>query len=76
VAEAEEPRRRFSFQGALSLVAAGLAVTVFLILVPATRWFFVISVVLGCGIAGILYLWHKFKPIKDKDVDHKRPLGL
>jgi fatty acid desaturase len=76
VAESEEPGRRFSFQGALSLIAAALAVVVFLIWVPATRWFFVISVVLGCGVAAVLYLWHKFKPIKEEDVDHKRPLGL
>ena len=76
MAEAEEPRRRFSFQGTLSLIAAGLAVIVFLIWVPATRWFFVISLILGCGIAGVLYLWHKVKPIKGEDVDHKRPLGL
>ena len=36
-----------------------------------------ISVVLGFGIAAILRLWHKHKPLKESDVhDDKHPLGL
>ena len=36
-----------------------------------------ISVVLGFGIAAILRLWHKYKPVKEADVQNdKRPLGL
>jgi hypothetical protein len=36
-----------------------------------------ISVVLGFGIAAVLRLWHKYKPVKEADVkNEKRPLGL
>jgi len=36
-----------------------------------------ISVVVGFGIAGLLRLWHKYKPLKEADVkNEKRPLGL
>ena len=36
-----------------------------------------ISVVLGFAIAGLLRLWHKYKPVKEADVQNdKRPLGL
>lgn len=72
----EQGNKRFSFQGGISLIAAVLAVAVFLIWVPATRWFFVLSVALGLGIAGILHLWHRYKPLQEEDVEHKRPLGL
>ena len=34
------------------------------------------AVVIGVIVAGILYLRHKYRPITDKDIDHKRPLGL
>ena len=36
-----------------------------------------VSVVLGFGVAGALRLWHKYKPLKEADVENeKRPLGL
>jgi hypothetical protein len=36
-----------------------------------------VSVVLGFGIAGLLRLWHRYKPVKEADVkNEKRPLGL
>ena len=36
-----------------------------------------ISVILGFGIAALLRLWHKYKPVKEADVhDDKHPLGL
>jgi hypothetical protein len=36
-----------------------------------------ISVVLGFGIAGVLRLWHKYKPVQEADVKNEnRPLGL
>ena len=37
-----------------------------------------ILIVIGIGlvVAGILYLWHRFKPLKDDDVENKHPLGL
>jgi hypothetical protein len=53
-------------------------VAVLLIALPAYRWFFVISVLIGVVIAGGLALWHRLHPLKDEDVDgaNKRPLGL
>jgi hypothetical protein len=49
-------------------LAAGIAAVAVLLLV---------SVVLGFGIAAVLRLWHKHKPLKDTDVhDDKHPLGL
>jgi hypothetical protein len=51
-------------------------VAVLLIALPAYRWFFLFSVVIGLVIAGGLALWHRLRPIKEKDVGHKRPLGL
>jgi hypothetical protein len=49
-------------------LAAGIAAVAALLLV---------SIVLGFGIAALLRLWHKYKPVKDTDVhDNKHPLGL
>lgn len=54
-----------------------LAVVVILLIgLPAYRWFFLISVLIGVVIAGGLTLWHRLRPIKDADVENKRPLGL
>jgi hypothetical protein len=45
--------------------------------IAAVAVLLVISVFLGFGIAGILRLWHKYKPVKEADVhDDKHPLGL
>ena len=36
-----------------------------------------LSVVLGFGIAALLRLYHKYKPVKEAEVpDEKHPLGL
>jgi uncharacterized membrane protein YqjE len=51
-------------------------VLILLIWLPAYRWFFLISLGIGFAVAVLLYLWHKLKPIKEEDVEHKRPLGL
>jgi MFS family permease len=57
------------------LVAAGI-VAILLIMLPAYRWFFLISVLIGLVIAGGLTLWHRLHPIEEQDVETKRPLGL
>lgn len=63
--------------GRTGLFAAILIVIVLLIGLPAYRLFFAVSVLLGLGIAGILHLWHKYKPVKEAEVhDDKHPLGL
>ena len=57
------------------LIAAAIMITV-LIAFPAYRIFFAISLVIGMIVAGILYLRNKYRPIRDEDVNNKRPLGL
>ena len=59
------------------MIAAVAVVAVLLIGLPAYRLFFAVSLLLGFAIAGILHLWHKYKPVKETDVhDDKHPLGL
>jgi MFS family permease len=75
---APESRRRLSLglQGSAALFVAVAVVAVLLITLPAYRIFFLISVLIGVIIAGGLALWHKVRPIKDEDIENKRPLGL
>jgi MFS family permease len=67
---------RFGLRGSAGLVVAVSVVAILLIALPAYRWFFLISVLIGLVIAGGLTLWHKLHPIKEQDVHPKRPLGL
>ena len=69
-------RSGFSLKGSAGLIVAVMVVAVLLIMLPAYRWFFLISVLIGLLIAGGLTIWHRLHPIKEQDVDHKRPLGL
>jgi len=73
-----EPKRRLSLglQGSAALLVALAVVAILLITLPAYRIFFLISVFIGVVIAGGLALWHKLRPIKNDDVENKRPLGL
>jgi hypothetical protein len=65
-----------SFSGATGLIVAVGVVVILLIALPAYRWFFLISLVIGLMVAGVLFLWHKLRPIQEKDIENKRPLGL
>jgi hypothetical protein len=65
-----------SLKGPIGLIVAIVVVVGLLIGFPAYRLFFLISVALGIAVAVILYLWHRYKPISENDVEHKRPLGL
>ena len=67
---------RFGLRGSAGLVVAVSVVAILLIALPAYRWFFLISFLIGLVIAGGLALWHKLHPIKEQDVHPKRPLGL
>lgn len=69
-------RSRISFKGSSGLIVAIAVVVILLIMLPAYRWFFLISVCIGIVVAGILYLWRRYKPIREEDVEHKKPLGL
>lgn len=63
-------------KGTTGLIIAAVIVGAVLIAFPAYRVFFGISVGIGVIVAGILYLRNKYRPITDKDVENKRPLGL
>lgn len=70
------PRLSLGLQGSAALVAAVAVVALLLITLPAYRIFFLVSVLIGLVIAGGLTLWHRLHPIKDVEVENKRPLGL
>jgi MFS family permease len=69
-------RSGFSLRGSAGLIVAIVVVAILLIALPAYRWFFLISVLIGLIIAGGLALWHNLHPIEEQDVEPKRPLGL
>jgi TM2 domain-containing membrane protein YozV len=72
-----EPVARTSYlRGSTGLIAVAAVILILLIWLPAYRWFFLISLGIGGIVAGILYFWNKYRPIKEKDVENKRPLGL
>ena len=72
------PKRGLSaiLRGSAGLMVAAAVVAILLVMLPAYRWFFLISVGIGVVVAGILYLWRKYKPIKEEDIEPKHPLGL
>jgi hypothetical protein len=71
-----QPRFSFGIKGSAGLILAIAVVVILLVALPAYRLFFLISVLIGVVIAGGLALWHKLRPLKDEDVENKRPLGL
>jgi len=70
------PRLNLGLRGSAALFVAIAVVAILFIALPAYRLFFVISVLIGVVIAGGLTLWHRLRPIKEEDVNPKRPLGL
>ena len=76
MALAPEPRFKFGIKGSAGLIVAIAVVAILLIALPAYRIFFLISVLIGLVIAGGLALWHKLRPLKEEDIENKRPLGL
>jgi len=69
-------KAKAAFKGTAGLIVAVGAVVILLFSFPAYRWFFAISVGIGVGVALILFIWHKLRPIREEDVENKRPLGL
>lgn len=63
-------------KGTTGLIIAAAIIIAVLIAFPAYRVFFAISVGIGVIVATILYLRNKYRPISDKDIENKRPLGL
>jgi hypothetical protein len=41
---------------------------IFLLGVPASRWFLLASVLVGVGVAGLLYVWHEKHPVEYTDL--------
>ena len=69
-------RLGFTLKGSTGLIVAIAVVVILLIALPAYRLFFIISVLIGVIIAGGLTLWYKLHPLKEEDIEPKRPLGL
>ena len=63
-------------RGTAAVLVAAVIVAATAIWLPAYRWFLLISIGIGIGVAGGLVLWHKLRPVEEKDVPNKRPLGL
>jgi len=73
----QPPRSRNFLKGTAGLLIAVAVVGILLIAYPAYRWFFLISLGIGLGVAALLYFWHRLRPIREEDVvENKRPLGL
>ena len=70
------PPVRIQMKGRTGLLIAAAIVTAVLVAFPAYRVFFAISVGIGVIVAALLYLRNKYRPVRDEDVEHKRPLGL
>jgi hypothetical protein len=66
----------FSIKGKTGLVVAVAVIAILLIAFPAYRLFFAVSVAIGVIVAGALFIWHKVRPIREEDVENKKPLGL
>jgi hypothetical protein len=67
---------KIPIRGTAALLTAAAIVAVTLIWLPAYRLFLAISIGIGVLVAGILYLWRRLRPVRDEDVENKRPLGL
>jgi len=63
-------------KGTAGLIIAVAVVAALFIWLPAYRYFFLISLAIGCVVAGALYLWNKCHPVKAEDIENKKPLGL
>ena len=70
------PGMHISVKGTTGLIIAAVIIIAVLVSFPAYRAFFAISVGIGVIVAALLYLRNKYRPITDKDVENKRPLGL
>ncbi len=70
------PESKVSLKGLVSLIVAVALVVAVLVFFPAYRLFFGMSVGIGLIVAAILHLWNKYRPLKEEDIENKRPLGL
>lgn len=63
-------------KGSAALLVAIGTVVALLVLLPAYRIFFAISLGIAIIVAVILYFWHKLRPVRLDDTNDKRPLKL
>jgi hypothetical protein len=63
-------------KGTTGLIIAAAIVIAVAVAFPAYRVFLGISIGIGIVVAAILHLRNKYRPVREKDVDSKRPLGL
>jgi len=72
--EPESPTtRKSSVRGTAALI---IAVVVIVGMAIVFRLLFLIILGIGVIVAVILSLWHRFRPLKEENVDNKHPLGL
>jgi apolipoprotein N-acyltransferase len=69
-------RTSIHVKGTTGLAIAAVIMIAVLIGFPAYRVFLAISLGIGIVVALILHLRNRYRPIEDKHVDNKRPLGL
>ena len=67
---------KIPIRGTMAVLAAAMVVGVAMLWLPAYRLFFLISLGIGILVARILALRNKFFPVREKDIENKRPLGL
>jgi hypothetical protein len=65
-----------SVKGSAAVIVAIGTVMTLLILLPAYRIFFAISLAIAVIVAAVLHFWQKLHPIRPEDFDDKRPLKL
>jgi len=70
------PRMSIHIKGTTGLVVAAIIMIAVLVGFPAYRVFLGISLGIGIVVALLLHLRNKYRPIRDDDVNSKRPLGL
>jgi hypothetical protein len=70
------PRMSIHVKGTTGLVFAAIIMIAVLIGFPAYRVFLAISLGIGIVVALVLQIRNRYRPIDDKDVNNKRPLGL
>ena len=63
-------------KGSAALIVALGTVAVLLVMLPAYRIFFAISLAIAAIVTVILRLWHKLRPVRLDDAEDKRPLKL
>ena len=72
----EQPKN--FLRGAGALLVAVASIIALLVALLAYGLFFLAALIVGVGaVAAVgLHFWNKYRPVKEEDVNNKRPLGL